>query len=219
ASGPTSVVLHDVFPTPFASTGTMSGVEIHANVIDTLVRGDRIRPVPRAVSLVGLAIAALGAAGLAARLRVARAFVAVALVWVALAAGTVAAFIVVHVWFQAIGITLALVLGYGATVVDNYVREQRERRRLSQFFSPDVLNEIVRHRADVSLGSRRRMVTVLFSDIRGFTSISEKVEPEQVAEMLREYLTEMTEVVFRHRSEEHTSELQSPDHLVCRLLL
>ena len=123
---------------------------------------------------------------------------AVALVWVALAAGTVAAFIVVHVWFQAIGITLALVLGYGATVVDNYVREQRERRRLSQFFSPDVLNEIVRHRADVSLGSRRRMVTVLFSDIRGFTSISEKVEPEQVAEMLREYLTEMTEVVFRH---------------------
>ena len=196
--GPTSVVLHDVFPTPFASTGTMSGVEIHANVIDTLVRGDRIRPVPRAVSLVGMAIAALGAAGLAARLRVARAFVAVALVWVALAAGTVAAFIVVHVWFQAIGITLALVLGYGATVVDNYVREQRERRRLSQFFSPDVLNEIVRHRADVSLGSRRRMVTVLFSDIRGFTSISEKVEPEQVAEMLREYLTEMTEVVFRH---------------------
>src|SRR5256885_11745343 len=53
-------------------------VEIHANVIDTLVRGDRIRPVPREVSLVGMAIAALGAAGLAARLRVARAFVAVA---------------------------------------------------------------------------------------------------------------------------------------------
>src|SRR5437660_241987 len=159
--GPTSVVLHDVFPTPFASTGTMSGVEIHANVIDTLVRGDRIRPVPRAVSLVGMAIAALGAAGLAARLRVARAFVAVALVWVALAAGTGAAFSVVHVWFQAIGITLALVLGYGATVVDNYVREQRERRRLSQFFSPDVLNETVRHRAEVSRGPRRRMVTVL----------------------------------------------------------
>ncbi len=196
--GPTSVVLHDVFPTPFASTGNMSGVEIHANVIDTLVRGDRILPVPRVVSLVGMAIAALAAAGLAARLRVVRAFVAVVLVWAALAAATVAAFTLGHVWFQAIGITFALVLGYGATVVDNYVREQRERRRLSQFFSPAVLNEIVRHRADVSLGSRRRMVTVLFSDIRGFTSISEKVEPEQVAEMLREYLTEMTEVVFRH---------------------
>src|SRR5207244_1332583 len=55
--GPTSVVLHDVFPTPFASTGTMSGVEIHANVIDTLVRGDRIRPVPRAVTRGGMAIA------------------------------------------------------------------------------------------------------------------------------------------------------------------
>ncbi|PYN98659.1 MAG: hypothetical protein DMD91_14355 [Candidatus Rokuibacteriota bacterium] len=196
--GPTSVVLHDVFPTPFARAGNMPGVEIHANVIDTLVRGDRIRLVPPLASLAGMAIAALGAAALAARLRVVRAFVAVALVWVGLAAGTVAAFSVIHVWFQAIGITFALVLGYGATVVDNYVREQRERRRLSQFFSPAVLNEIVRHRADVSLGSSRRMVTVLFSDIRGFTSISEKVEPEQVAEMLREYLTEMTDVVFQH---------------------
>ena len=196
--GPTSVVLHDLFPTPFAPSGNMSGVEIHANVIDTLARGDRIVPVPRAASLVGMAIAALAAAGLAARLRVVRAFVAVALIWVAVAAGTLVAFIAGHVWFQPIGMMLALVLGYGATVVDNYVREQRERRRLSQFFSPAVLNEIVRHRADVSLGSRRRLVTVLFSDIRGFTSISEKVEPEQVAEMLREYLTEMTEVVFRH---------------------
>src|SRR5215470_7902301 len=196
--GPTSVVLHDLFPTPFAPSGNMSGVEIHANVIDTLVRGDRIVLVPRAASLVGMALAALAAAGLAARLRVVRAFVAVVLIWVGVAAGTLAAFIAGHVWFQPIGMMLALVLGYGATVVDNYVREQRERRRLSQFFSPDVLNEIVRHRADVSLGSRRRLVTVLFSDIRGFTSISEKVEPEQVAEMLREYLTEMTEVVFRH---------------------
>jgi class 3 adenylate cyclase len=42
------------------------------------------------------------------------------------------------------------------------------------------------------------VVTVLFSDIRGFTSISEKLEPEQVAEMLREYLSEMTEIVFKH---------------------
>jgi adenylate cyclase len=94
--------------------------------------------------------------------------------------------------------TLGLVLGYGATVVENFVREQREKRRLSQFFSPGVLREVVRHRDDNSLGSSRRLVTVLFSDIRGFTTLSERLEPEQVAEMLREYLTEMTEIVFRH---------------------
>jgi len=94
--------------------------------------------------------------------------------------------------------TLALGLGYGITVVDTFVREQRERRRLSQFFSPAVLREVVRHRREQSLGSSRRLVTVLFADIRGFTALSEKLQPEEVAEMLREYLTEMTEIVFKH---------------------
>ena len=89
-----------------------------------------------------------------------------------------------------------LVLGYGATVVESYIREQREKRRLSQFFSPDVLTHVVREKD--AMKSSRRLVTVLFSDIRGFTSISEKLQPEQVAEMLQEYLTELTEVVFKH---------------------
>jgi adenylate cyclase len=93
---------------------------------------------------------------------------------------------------------LALTLGYGVTLVDHFVREQRERRRLAQFFSPAVLREVVRHRHERSLGSSRRLLTVLFADIRGFTALSEKLEPEEVAAMLREYLTEMTEVVFEH---------------------
>ncbi len=196
--GATTPVLQDIFSTPFARAREMPGVEIHAHVLDTLVRGDRMRPVPLEVTLAVAVVAAFAAAWLASRLRVFRAFVAVAALWVVLAIATIAAFALWNVWFRGIGPTLALVLGWGITVVDNYVREQRERRRLSQFFSPDVLAEIVRHSADATLGSSRRRITVLFSDIRGFTSLSEKVEPEQVAEMLREYLSEMTEVVFRH---------------------
>lgn len=196
--GATTPVLQDIFSTPFARARSMPGVEIHAHVLDTLVRGDHVRIVPGWASLGAAAGAAFAAAWLAARLRALRAFVAVALVWVALAVATFVAFALWDVWFRAVGISLALVLGYGATVIDNFVREQRERRRLSQFFSPDVLREIVRGQGEQVLGSSRRRITVLFSDIRGFTSMSEKVEPEQVAEMLREYLTEMTEVVFRH---------------------
>lgn len=196
--GATTPVLQDIFSTPFAKARAMPGVEIHAHVLDTLVRGDRIRVVSFEVSLAVAVVAAFAAAWLAFRLRVFRAFLAVVGFWAVLAVATIAAFAVWNVWFRGIGVTLALVLGYGITVVDNYVREQREKRRLSQFFSPDVLAEIVRHPADATLGSTRRRITVLFSDIRGFTSLSEKVEPEQVAEMLREYLSEMTEVVFRH---------------------
>ncbi|HSE92929.1 MAG TPA: CHASE2 domain-containing protein [Methylomirabilota bacterium] len=196
--GATTKVLQDIFSTPFARAREMPGVEIHAHVLDTLVRGDRMRAVPLEVALAVAVAAAFAAAWLASWLRVFRAFVAVLALWVILAVVTVVAFALGNVWFRGIGVTLGLVLGYGITVVDNYVREQRERRRLSQFFSPDVLAEIVRHPTDAALGSSRRRITVLFSDIRGFTSLSEKVEPEQVAEMLREYLSEMTEVVFRH---------------------
>src|SRR5207245_2346995 len=72
-------------------------------------------------------------------------------------------FVLWHAWAAAVAPTLALVLAYGTTVVVEFVREQREKRRLSRFFSPAVLREIVRHKDDAHLGSSRRLVTVLFS--------------------------------------------------------
>ncbi len=113
-----------------------------------------------------------------------------------LAGAALAAFALANLWLPVVALGTGLGLGYGASVLDGYVREQRQRRQLAQFFSPAVLDEIVRRRP--ALGSRRRTLTVLVSDIRGFTAISERAEPEQLAEMLREYLTEMTEVIYRH---------------------
>jgi adenylate cyclase len=197
--GMTSAVHHDVFPTPFERGGQMPGVEIHAHALDTLVRGDHIRPAPPWFSAtLAIALAPLGG-WLVLRLRALRAFGAMVGVWLALAGITYLAFALWNVWLLAVGPTVGLVLGYGATSIEHFIREQREKRRLSQFFSPDVLREIVRHPEDVNLGSARRLITVFFSDLRGFTSLSEKMEPEVVAEMLKEYLTEMTQVVFQHK--------------------
>jgi adenylate cyclase len=196
--GPTTEILHDQFPTAFARGGDMPGVEVHANALETLIRGNAIREVPQTVSTALAVLAALLGSALVVRLRALRALAAAAGLWVVLAATAYAGFVLLDVWMRGMAGSVALVLGYGATVIENFVREQRERRRLSQFFSPDVVREVVRHKDEGSLTTSRRLVTVLFSDIRGFTSISEKLEPEQVAEMLREYLSEMTEIVFRH---------------------
>jgi len=197
--GSTTKAEHDIFPTVFARGDGMSGVEIHANVLQTLIRGDRIREVPVYASAVLAAIATLLASALVVRLRALRALAIVALVGVAAMLFGFVAFAVANVWMREMAIGVGLVLGYGATVIENFVREQREKQRLSRFFSPDVLREVVRDRDGHLLRPRRRLVTVLFSDIRGFTTISERLPPEQVDEMLREYLTVMTEVVFRHR--------------------
>ena len=196
--GPTTPVLHDLFPTPFEPGGQMPGVEIHAHAIDTLVRGDHIRQVPAWVSAVLAVVLAPLASWLVVRLRALRAFAAVVAIWLAVAVVAFLAFYTSHLWFRQVAPSAALAFAYMATSIEHFIREQREKRRLSQFFSPDVLREIVRHGEGVNLGSSRRLITVFFSDLRGFTSLAERMEPEVVAEMLKEYLTEMTEVVFRH---------------------
>jgi adenylate cyclase len=196
--GTTSEVMHDLYPSPFAAAGDMPGVEIHANALATFIRGNRIHEVPRSASAALAVAAALAGSTLVVRLQAARALAGAALLGGALAALAIAGFLASDVWVRVMAPACALLLGYGATVVEGFVREQRERRRLSQFFSPEVLREVVRQRRAGALESSRRLITVLFSDIRGFTAIAEKLAPEDVAEMLREYLSEMTEVVFAH---------------------
>jgi adenylate cyclase len=196
--GPTSEVFHDRFSTAFAQGGDMPGVEIHANALETLVWGDHIGEIWRPLSAALAAMAALLGGALVMRLRAFRALLAVAGLWAALMLAAFGGFVVAGWWMRSMAVSIALVVGYGGTVVEHFVREQRERRRLSRFFSPAVVREVVRHKDDGSLATSRRLVTVLFSDIRGFTSLSEQLQPEQVEEMLREYLTEMTEIVYKH---------------------
>src|SRR4029434_885008 len=197
--GATSEVQHDVFPTAFAGAGTMPGVEIHANALETFIRGDSIRAVPRAVSTALAIVFALVGSLLVVRLQAFRALVITLAVLVVSALAAYAGFRYGDFWVRGVGCTVGLLLGYGATVVESFVSAQLYKRRLSPFFSPDVLRALVRARDVQRLGPRRRVATVLFSDIRGFTSISERLQPEQVEEMLGEYLTEMTQIVFKHR--------------------
>jgi len=196
--GPTTTVLHDVFPTAFARRGDMPGVEIHANAIETLLRGNYIREIPTIISTIFALLAALFGSALVVRMRGLRAFLALLTFWVALTICAFVGFVWLDTWMHGMAGTVGLVLGYGMTLVDNFIREQREKKRLSQFFSPDVLSAVVRGRDERSLLPKRRLVTVMFSDLRGFTSMSEQLQPEQVGELLHEYLTEMTEIVFRH---------------------
>src|SRR5439155_6111478 len=133
--GPTSPVLHDVFPTVFTPSGDMPGVEIHANVLETYVRGDAIREVPAWVSTVLAALAAILGAWLVVRLHALRALIVVVLAWITVTALAFSTFSVWDVWMRGMAGTVALALGYGSTVIANFIREQRERRQLSQFFS------------------------------------------------------------------------------------
>src|SRR5437764_12025377 len=72
------------------------------------------------------------------------------------------------------------------------------RENLTRYFAPQVAERIARWREAARLGGEKRPVAVLFSDIRGFTPLSETMNPDDMASLLSEYFTEMVECVFRH---------------------
>jgi adenylate cyclase len=77
-------------------------------------------------------------------------------------------------------------------------REALVRSNFERYFAPNVAADIARQDGDIRLGGERRPITVLFSDIRGFTAIAESMGPDAVAQLLSEYFSEMVEVIFEH---------------------
>jgi adenylate cyclase len=77
-------------------------------------------------------------------------------------------------------------------------REAMVRSNFERYFAPNIASEIAQQEADIRVGGERRPITVLFSDIRGFTSIAEALGPDAIARLLSEYFTEMVDLVFEH---------------------
>jgi adenylate cyclase len=95
--------------------------------------------------------------------------------------------------------------GVASVAIENNALAERLRREalvlsnFQRFFSPDVAKTIAEHGGEMKLDQgTKKEVVILFSDIRGFTSMSENMDPDDVAQMLREYFTEMVDIIFRH---------------------
>jgi class 3 adenylate cyclase len=84
-----------------------------------------------------------------------------------------------------------------ARLVDRIKKEEIMRTNLSRYLSPQIVDHIVKRDVEVNLGGDRKVVTVMFLDIIGFTSLSERLEPEEVVSILNEYFKEMSEGIFK----------------------
>jgi adenylate cyclase len=83
-------------------------------------------------------------------------------------------------------------------LADRLRREALVLSNFQRYFSPDLARQIAEHGEEVKLGGTKRPVVILFSDIRGFTTMSEHMDPDDLATLLREYFTEMVDIIFRH---------------------
>jgi len=100
----------------------------------------------------------------------------------------------------ALGLPAAQILAtFGVSAAWRFVHEEREKRRaretFGRFLAPTVVAQVLERREELKLGGEKRELTVLFSDVRGFTSLSEQLDPHVLLELLNEYLTPMTEII------------------------
>jgi adenylate cyclase len=104
------------------------------------------------------------------------------------------------IWLNAVYPLLTMVIVYTAVTLYRYIIEEREKRKIRGAFSfyvnPSVVNEMLKNPEKLKLGGDKKELSVLFSDIRGFTTLAEEMEPETLVNLLNEYLTDMTNVVF-----------------------
>ena len=182
--------------------GNLPGVEVHANVIDNILSSQFLSPASvwaGAALTCGLAVA-IGLVGVYTSPSVSL-VIGLALAWGAIAHSTWQ--FRAGQWFPLVMPLLALALSSVGGLGYQYFVEGREKRRIkrlfSRFVSKDVYQQLLKDPAGAQLGGQRRTMTVLFSDIRGFTSVSEQGEPEAIVAQLNEYFSRMVPIVFAHR--------------------
>jgi adenylate cyclase len=197
--GTTAAGLYDLYASPFP-TGA-SGVELHATFADNLLHGTFMHRAPGFVDGAVTFAVSLAVAASATLLPVSLAALAAAVVMGAsLYALTmqVGSGLWISATMPAAGATLAVIAG----IAWRYFVEDREKRQVRRLFgryvSKAVAEQLMADPSLVRLGGQRREMTVLFSDIRGFTSASERATPEAVVAQLNEYFGAMVDVLFRH---------------------
>ncbi|MBN1594327.1 adenylate/guanylate cyclase domain-containing protein [candidate division FCPU426 bacterium] len=203
--GPTFLEAQDNHPTPYLRSGggLTAGVEIHAHVLDTIMQQKYFVQANWAARWSIFYLMALFLALVGVRLRPGYSFlVLLAAIFIY---GGAASWLFMRLRWVLPMFTPMFMLTIGTylpVLAYRLVTEERQSRFIKDAFaryvSPKVVEELVKNPEALQLGGKKQTVTVLFSDIRGFTSLSERLRPEQVVELLNEYFQTWTDIIFKY---------------------
>ena len=178
------------------------GVEIHANILQTLLTEKYVRhitPLQSALLLIGIGI-----------------IIGVITVFLSPIWGILVIFILslIHIfvvfnifldtnyWIAIVNPVLTILFTFGSVYLYKYVTEEKNKRFIrhafSHFVTQSVVDELLENPEKIKLGGERKVCTVLFSDVVGFTTLSEQLTPEALVSLLNQYLTEMTNTIFKY---------------------
>jgi adenylate cyclase len=206
--GPTALGVYDLRPSPVQ--GNAPGVFLHAATISRILeqaRGEGVSPSMRFASL-GLSEILLWSIGLGVAVIL---LFSNALQGLMVSMSCIVLFLALDVYLffvhafvlDAMSISLALLSVSAAIYAYKHFTEERERAfvkgAFEKYVSPDLVSSILKDPKSLNLGGQKRELTVLFSDIRGFTTLSEKLNATDLAQFMNEYLTPMTDLVLEHK--------------------
>jgi adenylate cyclase len=199
--GASAVSLQDLHPTSTTGDDPMPGPEIHASAMDTILNGFPLDEAPGWTAVLAILFFGLLPPLLALRWSALRAVLVTAvalLLYLVMAqflfnGGTI--LVVVYPALAALLSSIAAMVLYGLTTA---FERERARDAFARFVPESVVGEVLDQADGVRLGGVRKEGTVLFSDLRGFTSFAEHREPDEVIDILNRYLTAMSDSILDH---------------------
>jgi len=182
----------------------MPGIEIHATIVDNLlhrkfiIRPEWIRTFDIAVFLIlGILLSLLFS-----RLKTVHGILLLLLLIPSYVFIDRFLFVTRGWWLSTVYPVATIVAVYTSVTIYRYLTEEKEKRFIKgafgQYLSPAVIDRLIENPDLLRLGGERKVLTALFSDVAGFSTISEKLKPEELVGLLNDYLTEMTEIVLKH---------------------
>jgi adenylate cyclase len=179
-------------------------VEIHATVIDNILHQNFLThsSFTHFMDICAIIFFGLAVGLLIPRLRPISGMIAAFLLVAAFVAVNFFVFFRFNIWLNLVYPFVTMAIIYLGITIYHYFKEEREKKKIrgafQYYLTASVINEMLKDPAKLKLGGDKKDLTVLFSDIRGFTTISEKLTPEALVALLNEYLTAMTNEVFQH---------------------
>ena len=190
----------DLRPTPFSPV--YPGVEILATALDNILSKDYIRIPSPFVLFFFIGLLSLITAVGSSLLKKIWMTVPFAIFCLGLLASVTSLAFGLGYWLEFVAPSFAVVVSFTAAMVLNYSFEGRQKRFIKSVFrhylSPDVIDRVLEDPSLLRLGGEKRIITSFFSDVAGFTSISESLSPEELVNLLNDFLSEMTDIILSY---------------------
>ena len=200
--GATATGIYDLRVTPFSPV--YPGVELHATVVENILQGNFLEQSAWTtfIDICGIIFFGMIIGIAIPRLKALQGILLVMVLLGGFVAGNTLIFAKYNTWLNMVYPVLTMMTIYLVITVYRYFTEEREKKKIrgafQYYLTASVINELLKDPTKLKLGGDKKDLTVMFSDIRGFTTISEKLTPEELVRLLNEYLTAMTDIVFKY---------------------